>query len=243
MGDLRDSASLRRACAGIDTVVSTANAAARGGADTTDSVDRAGNRSLIDATRATGVDHFIFVSALGASAESPVDFLRAKAETERHLQGSGMTWTILQPNIFMEVWIGMLVGVPLSQGQPVTLVGRGDHRHALVSLRDVGAFAVGAVTNPEARDALLVIGGPEALTWTDVVEQAGAVVGRPLEVRYVEPGQPLPGLPPIAADLAAAFETYETVIDTSELAATFEVRLTSVKEFLSDMLGAVAAGS
>jgi hypothetical protein len=62
-------------------------------------------------------------------------------------------------------------------------------------------------------------------------------------VRYVQPGQPLPGLPPIAADLAAAFETYETVIDTTVLAATFDVRLTSVKEFLSDMLGAVAAGS
>ncbi|MGH7466330.1 MAG: SDR family oxidoreductase, partial [Longimicrobiales bacterium] len=95
MGDLKDPVSLDRACAGVTKVISTANSAQRSTPDTTDTVDRRGNRALIDAARAARVEHFIFVSALGASEQSPSDFFRAKAETERHLAASGMTWTIL----------------------------------------------------------------------------------------------------------------------------------------------------
>lgn len=241
MGDLKDPASLARACAGITTVITTANSAARGGPDTVATVDRDGNRALIDAARDAGVQHFIFVSALGASPQSPVEFLRAKADTEHHLAGSGMTYTILQPNMFMEVWIGMLVGMPLQQGMPVTLIGRGDHRHAMVSTRDVAAFVVAAVTNPAARNATLVIGGPEARTWTQVVELAGSVVGRSLDVQYVAPGEPLPGRPPIAAEMGAAFEMYETVIDMKETAATYGVQLTTIEAFLRGMLRPIDA--
>lgn len=236
MGDLKDPQSLARACEGVTTVITTANSSGRSGADTTDAVDRHGNRMLIDAAKAAGAEHFIFVSALGASEESEVDFFRAKAEAERHLMASGMEWTVLQPNIFMEVWVGMLVGMPLQQGRAVTLVGRGDRRHAMVSIRDVAAFAVAAVTHPDARDTTIVIGGPEAYTWTEVVELAGSVLGRPIEIQYVEPGEPLPGLPPMVAGMAAQFETYETVIDMGPTAAKYGVRLTPMEEFLRQML-------
>ncbi|HSK18694.1 MAG TPA: SDR family oxidoreductase [Longimicrobiales bacterium] len=241
MGDLRDPQSLARACADVTTVITTANSAGRGGGDTPESVDRVGNRSLIDAARAAGVDHFVFVSALGASEQSPVDFFRAKAETERHLVESGMAWTVLQPNIFMEVWIGMLVLMPVQQGRPVTLVGRGDHRHAMISMGDVAAFAVASVTHPAARNTMLVLGGPQAHTWTDVVRLAELVLGRAVELRYVPPGEALPGLPPVASQLAAQFETYETVIDTSAASATFGVPLTSVEAFLRRSLHPVDA--
>lgn len=239
MGDLKDPASLARACAGTTAVISTANSAARGEPDTVDVVDRRGNRALMDAAVTAGSDHFVFVSALGASEQSPVDFFRAKAETERHLMASGLTYTILQPNIFMEVWIGMLVGMPLQQGLPVTLIGRGDHRHSMISMRDVSAFAVAAVGNPTARDRTLVLGGPEARTWTEVVELAESVLGRSLDLRYVEAGQPLPGLPPIAAELGAAFETYESVIDMSELTSTFGVKPTTFEEFMHEAFTSV----
>src|SRR5690606_27868265 len=142
MGDMKDAESLARACDGVRIVITTANSVGRSGTDTVESVDLHGNRSLIDAARAAGVAHFVFVSALGATEDSPVEFFRAKAATERHLMESGMTWTVLQPDIFMEVWIGMLVGMPLQQGSVVTLVGRGDHRHSMVSMRDVASFAV-----------------------------------------------------------------------------------------------------
>src|SRR5262249_52956903 len=120
-GDLRDRASLDRACQGVTTVITTANTARRGGADTIDAVDLNGTRSLIDAAAAAGVQHFIYTSVMGVSADSPVPFLAAKARNEAHLRASGMTWTILAPNAYMESWPANVVGVPAMSGQPVTI--------------------------------------------------------------------------------------------------------------------------
>src|SRR5512137_2763751 len=66
-GDVKDRASLDRACDGVYTVITTANSAMRGGEDNVDTVDRHGNRNLIEAARAAGVKQFIFTSFLGAS--------------------------------------------------------------------------------------------------------------------------------------------------------------------------------
>src|SRR3954454_15187016 len=72
LGDLKDPASLARACSGVDTIITTANSGFRGGEDTVETVDLQGNRNLIDAARAAGVRQFIFVSTLLADPNSQV---------------------------------------------------------------------------------------------------------------------------------------------------------------------------
>src|SRR4051794_31045806 len=81
-GDLKDRASLDAACQGVDTIVTTANSASRGGEDNIQTVDQEGNHNLVDAAKEAGVKHFIFVSALGADPNNQVPFLQAKGETE-----------------------------------------------------------------------------------------------------------------------------------------------------------------
>jgi uncharacterized protein YbjT (DUF2867 family) len=58
--DLKDPSSLRAACEGVRTVVTTANAAQRGGEDTFETVDRLGNAALIDAAAEAGGERFVF---------------------------------------------------------------------------------------------------------------------------------------------------------------------------------------
>jgi NADH dehydrogenase len=220
----------------VDTVVTTANSAARGGADTTETVDLQGNAALVDAANAAGVSRFLFVSVLGASDESPAEFVRAKAATERRLRDSGMAFTILQPNAFMDVWVPAIVGMPLQQGRPVTLVGRGDHRHSLVAEADVASLAVACLGNPAASGRTLALCGPEAWTWTEIVAEGSRILGRAIDVEYVPPGTPLPGLPPVMSALATGFETYETAVDTSGVAGEFGVQRTHLPDFLRAML-------
>ena len=152
-GDLRDRASLDAAVEGVETVITTANSAMRGGADNPQSVDLQGNRNLIEAARAAGVEHFIFVSLLGADVNNPAPFVQAKAQSESALRESGMEYTILAPTAFMEVWPAMVVGMPTLQGRSVTLVGEGRRHHSFVSNRDVAAFAAAAVDHPAAQPA------------------------------------------------------------------------------------------
>jgi uncharacterized protein YbjT (DUF2867 family) len=99
-GDLRDRASLDTAVEGVETVITTANSAMRGGADNPQSVDLEGNRNLIEAARAASVEHFIFVSLLGADPHNPSPFVQAKAQSESALRESGVEYTIVAPSAF-----------------------------------------------------------------------------------------------------------------------------------------------
>jgi NADH dehydrogenase len=239
-GDLKDRASLDAACRGVATVITSANSAQRGGDDNVATVDTEGNMALIDAARAAGVRRFIFVSAAAVDEASPVPLFAAKARAERHLRESGIEWTVVAPHVFMDVWFPAIIGSALAAGQPVALVGGGKRRHSFIAVEDVAAFAVAATDNPAAANRRLVLGGPAALSWSDVVDLAGSIVGRPVPSVSIEPGAPIPTLPPpvdqVIGNLAAGLEQQDVVFDTSELAREFGVTLTPAETVLRRML-------
>jgi uncharacterized protein YbjT (DUF2867 family) len=241
IGDLKDPASLLRACTGIETVITTASMSRRFD-DSVENVDLQGNRNLIDAAARAGVRRFIFISALGASTGSPAPLLRAKAAAEAHLQSSGMTWTTLKPNAFMDVWFSMLIEMPMFSGQPVTLIGESSRRHAFIAEQDVAAFAVAAIDNPAAENLAIALGGPEALTLREVVRAYEAAGGRSITVRSVAPGEPIPGLPELVSGLAANLETFDSVVPMEETAWVFGVSLTSVRAFARTRMQAATSG-
>jgi NADH dehydrogenase len=242
-GDLKDRGSLDRAMAGVDTVLTTANSALRGGEDNPETVESQGNRSLIDAAQEAGVKHLVFTSMLGADADSPIPFVRGKGETEAYLRESGLTYTILSPDVFAEVWVGMMVGAPLQAGQPVTLVGEARRVHTFVSMADVAAFAVAAVDNPAARNATIAIGGPEALSWRDIVAGVQQVIGREIPVRFVQPGEPVPLLPETVQGAAVMLESHDSPVPMAGTAATYGVSLTPLATVLRRMFGTQASSS
>jgi NADH dehydrogenase len=240
LGDLKDRASLDRACTGADVVITTANSASRGGADNPESVEEQGNRNLVDAARTAGVRQFVFVSALGSDLKSPVPLLRGKAIAEQYLRESGLTYTILMSNLFMEIWCPNIVGRAAAAGQPVTLIGEGRRKHSMISAADVAAFAVAAAGNHGAYNRVLVLGGPQAVSWHDVIAAHERVQGRPIEVRYLPPGGVLPGLPEFVSGFMTLLETYDSVIPMDSLAQEFGVRQVTVDECIERQLEAAA---
>lgn len=222
-GDLKDRASLSVACAGADTVITTANSARRGGDDTVDAVDAGGTRSLIDAAVDAGVAHVVLTSVYGASTDSPMPFIAAKAANEAHLRASGLAWTVLAANAFMESWPGQVVGAPALAGREIVLVGEGRRRHAFIAEHDVAQFAVAAVMNPAARNRHLPLGGPAAVSWLEVVQQYEVALGRPLAVRHVAPGAEVDGIPSVLLALLAGYDTFDSDFDTSAIASEFGV--------------------
>ncbi|HWC10732.1 MAG TPA: SDR family oxidoreductase [Acidimicrobiales bacterium] len=231
-GDLKEPASLHAACAGVDAVVTTANAIGRGGEDTIESVDLHGNQHLIEAAEVEGVRRFVFTSVLGASTESPVPLIRAKGEAEQRLTKSAMTWTILQPNLFMDTWLPMAVGGPALAGQTVTLVGEGRRRHSMVAMRDVVSYAVAALERNEANNQRLLIGGPDAISWRDAVAAFEHELGGEIPVRTVRMGDPVPGMPEQVNGLFQVLETYDSPLDMTALAATYGVTPTALEDFV-----------
>jgi uncharacterized protein YbjT (DUF2867 family) len=201
-------------------------------------VDLEGNRNLVDAAKAAGVRQFIFVSALPANPNSPVPFLAAKGKAEEYLRASGVPYTIIAPNAFMEVWPAMLVGVPATAGESVTLVGEARRRHSFISAGDVANFIIAAVGHPAARNTRLVLGGPEPFSFRDAVAVYERALGRSIPGRSVRPGEPLPGVPEAVWGIAAGFEMYDSAVDMTETARTFGVTLTPFEEVVGRALAA-----
>ena len=182
-GDLKQRASLDAACKGVDAVISTASATfSRQAADSIQSVDLEGQLSLIDAARAAGVRHFVFVSFPNVSVAFPLQ--DAKRAVERALIASGMSYTILQPTFFTEVWLSPAVGFDAANAK-AQIFGSGKAPISWISFQDVAKFAVASLTAPAARNAVIKLGGPDALTPLQVVEAFEKVSGRRFSIDFV----------------------------------------------------------
>jgi uncharacterized protein YbjT (DUF2867 family) len=235
-GDLIDRSSLDSACQGITSVITTANSARRGSDDNPETVEKLGNINLIEAAKSAGVKQFIFVSAMVADPNSPAPFIAGKALAEQHLVGSGMTYTIIAPTAFMEVWVGMLIAAPIMVDQPVTLAGNGERKHSFISVKDVARFTLATIGNPAAFNRRLVIGGPEPLSFRDTVTQFERSLGKTVPVQSVPPGDPIPGVPEAVWEIAASFDFYDSPVEMTSLAQEFNITLTAIEQVVQYML-------
>ncbi|HZU68365.1 MAG TPA: SDR family oxidoreductase [Ktedonobacteraceae bacterium] len=238
-GDLRNPASLLSACQGVEQVVAAAHALVGKGDNNPQTVDDAGNRQLIDAAKAAGVKHFIFVSVRSANPDSPLEFFRIKYRTEEYLRASGLSFTILRPSAFMDLWV-QLVGQPIIEQGKTTIFGRGTNPINFVAVKDVARFVGIALEDARARNLVIEVGGPENLTLNQVAEICERASGHQAKTRHI----PLPMMrvmailmqlinPALSRQIRAGIymDTADLRYDMSETASEFGIQLTPLEEF------------
>jgi NADH dehydrogenase len=240
-GDLRDQDSLVRACQGVDAVLASAHSIMGSGSEASKYVDDQGHRWLIDAAKATGVNHFVYVSALGAAPDNPSNFFRIKYKIEQYLRNSGLSFTILRPTAFMESHAYELIGKPILETGKVTLFGKGENPRNFVAAADVAHFAVLMLLQPEGTGELLEIGGPENLTNMQVVGMYEEFAGRKAKVSHVPLGMlrimsPVagpfnPGLSQIMA-ISIWHDTTDQTFDPSALLQRYPLTLTRLADWI-----------
>src|SRR5207245_4953712 len=160
-GDLKERASLDAACRGAATVITTASTTfSRQAGDSIQTVDQEGQLQLVDAAKAAGVSRFVYVSySHNTNVNCPLT--TARRAVEAHLQRSGMTYTILAPSVFMEVWLSPALGFDPTNAQ-VRIYGAGRNPISWISLGDVARFAVLSVDHLSTLHASIELGGPTA---------------------------------------------------------------------------------
>ena len=104
-------------------------------------------------------------------------------------------------------------------------------------------FAVRSLDNPAARNAMLEMGGPEALTPLEVVGIFEEIGGRPFEVQHV-PEEALAAQQEAATDameqsFPAMMRCYAMgdAIDMEETLEAFDIQPTSVRDYAQRVLG------
>jgi uncharacterized protein YbjT (DUF2867 family) len=244
-GDVRNPRSLVAALTGVDAVVSALTGFGPGGAGPR-AVDYEGNRNLIRAAEVADVPRFVFVSIHRAAAAHVMELTRMKYRVEEALQSSRLDWTIVRPTAFMELWVG-IVGDPIVRAGKATVFGRGDNPINFNSARDVACFVELALFDPNLSRVALDVGGPENITFNELVRRIEIAAGRKAVVKHV----PLPVMRlsrllmrPFKPDIAGmiqggiAFDTTDMSFDSSDLRRRFpQVQLTSLAQVIGPRFG------
>jgi uncharacterized protein YbjT (DUF2867 family) len=182
-GDLKDPRSLDVACRHVDTVISTASCTiSRQADDSIQSVDRDGQLALVDAAVSNGVERYLFVSFSG-NLDLECALQSAKRTVERAVRESGMTYTILRPSFFVEIWLSPAFGFDVEHGA-ARIFGTGDQRMSWISLSDVARFTVACIDHPAARNAVFELGG-EAVSPNELISDVERRTGQPMRVERV----------------------------------------------------------
>lgn len=175
IGDLTQERDLQKACQDVRYIIS-----AHGSNETSGSaqaIDYRANIDLIDQAKAQGVEHFVFISVLGADRgyeDGPV--FKAKYAVEQYLQASGLSYTILRPAGFASNLIPL--AERFRQTGVYVLVGDPQTRTSIVSTDDLARIAVDSVNIDGARNQIFAVGGPEIMERGDIPKLFGQIFNR-----------------------------------------------------------------
>jgi uncharacterized protein YbjT (DUF2867 family) len=138
-------------------------------------------KSFIAAAKNAGVAHVVKLSVIGADLHSTSRFQRFHREVEIELENSGMGWTNLRPNLFMQTTLSYK---PTIVSQNAIFASAGNSRISAVDVRDIAAVAAVMLTEAGHEGKNYIITGPEALTHTEMAAHLSEALGK--QVRYVD---------------------------------------------------------
>ena len=150
----------------------------RGGA-TFDLIHHRGTANLVAEAKLAGVRHFFYQSALGADKASWSGYLKTKAEAEEIVKHSGLGYTIFRPSLIIGPWDGftrkLVEMLKLSPVLPIP--GEGKAKFQPVYIKDWLACIGKVIENPGAYVSTYEIGGPEQLSYLEIVEKLSKAMG------------------------------------------------------------------
>jgi NAD(P)H dehydrogenase (quinone) len=235
--DFEDPDSLSQAFQGVDRLLLIS----------TDAINEPGqrirqHRNAVKAAEQAGVSHVVYTSIINPGPDSPAFVAPDHRSTEDALAESGMGWTVLRENIYMDL---LLLSVPQAVKMGKIFNAIGDGKAAYITREDCARAAAAALASSYEGRRTLEITGPEAVSQYEVASISRKISGQ--EVTYVpmesesyiqsmvDYGLPRPVAEGLASfDLAVAQGKFGAVSNTvEELTGR---KPTSVADFLSSHL-------
>jgi len=139
---------------------------------------------FIDLAKEAGVRHIVKLSSLEAlpEATSPVPSLHYRVE--QHLKASGLDWTMIRPNFFMQ---NLLASGFKIKSEGKFFLPLGDGVTVMMDCRDIGLTFAVVLTGDGHEGQSYEISGPELMTFHDVAAQFSGVLGKSVEYVNQDP--------------------------------------------------------
>jgi uncharacterized protein YbjT (DUF2867 family) len=164
-----DHAAVNEALSGVDLLFMVS------ASESADRLDQ--HRTFIDAAAGAGVGHIIYTSFVGAAPDAVFTLARDHYFTEESIKASGMAFTFLRDNFYID----FLSGLPGEDG--VIRGPAGDGKVAAVARADVARVAAAILRDPDRhRGTTYDLTGPEALDFSTIADILGAHSG--MSIKY-----------------------------------------------------------
>lgn len=171
-GDLGDPQSVRRALEGIERALIVMG----------NHPDQASlERQFATLAREAGVAHLVKISSMEASADASAILPRNHYETEQHIVASGIDWTFLRPNFYMQNMLMYAESIKRAGSFALPL---GVATTAMIDTQDVGEVAAAVLSGEGHAGQIYELTGPDLISFHEVARRLGDVVG--YSICYVE---------------------------------------------------------
>jgi uncharacterized protein YbjT (DUF2867 family) len=138
--------------------------------------------NLVAAAKKAGVKHIIKSSGMGAEVEPGITLTRWHREAEKAIEASGIAFTFVRPNGFMQNYANFN-GVTIKT-QNAFYLPVGDGKVSYIDTRDIAAVAVAALTQDGHEGKAYEVTGLEAISNQEIAEIISQVVSR--KINYVD---------------------------------------------------------
>jgi uncharacterized protein YbjT (DUF2867 family) len=144
----------------------------------TESADRVSlHKATVDAAVAAGVGRIVYTSFVGASPSATFTFARDHWHTEEHIRSTGVDFTFLRDNLYLDFLSGFVGEDGVMRGPA------GDGRVAAVARADVAEVAARVLVSPSKHSGMTYdLTGPSAFTLTEAAALMSSALGR--SIRY-----------------------------------------------------------
>jgi uncharacterized protein YbjT (DUF2867 family) len=135
-------------------------------------------KQFVDLSVAAGIKHLVKMSSMEAVADAQTPIPQAHWATEEYIRASGLDWTMVKPNFFMQ---NLLASAATIKGQHKFFLPMGDGTTGMADVRDIGAVCAEVLTGDGHAGKSYEITGPEVLSFYDVAERFSEVLGEKVE--------------------------------------------------------------
>jgi uncharacterized protein YbjT (DUF2867 family) len=133
------------------------------------------HRTAIDAAVAAGVGRVVYLSVVGAAPDATFTLAHDHWHTEQHVRATGLPWTFLRMNLYMDFIPSMVLPGGVIRGPA------GDGRLAAVLRDDVAAAAAAVLTSDDHLDGRTYdLTGPEAFSLAEAAALMSELTGEPV---------------------------------------------------------------
>lgn len=166
--------------------------------------------NAVEAAKSNGVRHVVKQSVMGAAKES-YSLAKVHRPIEKAIESSGLAWTFLRPNSFMQNVVTFMSETIRSED--VFYSASGDAKISHVDVRDIAAVATQALTGRNHEGRAYTLTGSEALSYDEIAKVLSVELGRTIKHVSLSPsdlqkGMLAEGMPDQLTDRMLDLERY-----------------------------------